>query len=97
MHAKIVPFKYIKVCKELFALMSFCSIVTFAIKHLTFPTLNFEINKVDVYMYVCAQVPLSAPGAVLEKVRGTILYVGVVAIVVLFDRLIKSRTEKYKY
>ena len=32
-HAKIVPFKYIKVCKELFALMSFGSIVTFAIKH----------------------------------------------------------------
>ena len=33
MHAKIVPFKYIKVCKELFALMSFGSIVTFAIKY----------------------------------------------------------------
>ena len=33
MHAKIVPFKYIKVLKELFALMSFGSIVTFAIKH----------------------------------------------------------------
>ena len=42
-------------------------------------------------MYVCACVPLSAPGAVLDKVRGTILYFGVVAIVVLFDRLIKSR------
>ena len=33
MHAKIVPFKYIKVCKELFALISFGSIVTFALKH----------------------------------------------------------------
>ena len=33
MHAKIVPFKYIKVCKEMFALISFGSIVTFAIKH----------------------------------------------------------------
>ena len=33
MHAKIVPFKYIKVCKELFAVMSFGSIVTFAIKY----------------------------------------------------------------
>ena len=40
---------------------------------------------------------VSAPGAALDKVRGTILYFGVVAIVVLFDRLIKSRTEKYKY
>ena len=33
MHTKIGPFKYIKVFKELFALMSFDSIVTFAIKH----------------------------------------------------------------
>ena len=32
-----------------------------------------------------------APGAVLDKVRGTILYFGVVATVVLFDRLTKSR------
>ena len=33
---------------------------------------------------------VSAAGAVLDKVPGTILYFGVVAIVVLFDRLIKS-------
>ena len=32
-----------------------------------------------------------APGAVLDEVRGTILYFVVVAIVVLFDRLTKSR------
>ena len=31
------------------------------------------------------------PGAVLDKGRRRILYFGVVAIVVLFDRLIKSR------
>ena len=34
---------------------------------------------------------VSAPGAVVDKIRGTILYFGVVAIVVLFDRLIKRR------
>ena len=36
MHAEIDPFKYIKVCKELFAIFEFTffgSIVTFAIKY----------------------------------------------------------------
>ena len=35
MHSKIVPFKYIKVFKELFALMSFGSIVTVCDNRLT--------------------------------------------------------------
>ena len=60
MLAKIHPFKYIEVCKELFALFQFMFfgwLVTFAIKYLlSKPTLNFDINKVDVPMYLCPSI-----------------------------------------
>ena len=58
MHAKIDPFKYIKVCKELFfffLVYLFWLASPVCDKILTFykPALNFEINKVDVHMYLC--------------------------------------------
>ena len=57
------------------------------IEEIVFCACQGERDIFHVYMCVC----VVAPGAVLDKGRRRILYFGVVAIVVLFDPVIKSR------
>ena len=50
---KIHPFKYIEVCSFLVYIFWLASLVCDKILTFSKPTLNFEINKVDVRMYLC--------------------------------------------